>query len=215
MLNLTTLEGLVYTKLNDATGEYYPDASGALNEAQRLFVLLSLCLEKTVTFSLNGGVWAYNLLGAIPDFLLCRRIFNSLGKQLRPATIAELQSLNSSWQTTPGTPMRYVMRGLDFLALYPQPASADTLNIVYACCPVTMASGSDTPQIRGSSQYALVNHASYVLRNPEGGQEMAKFKGYFDEFLAEAKRTGDLVRERNRDSGLETPAMPFELQRVK
>ena len=213
-MNLTTLQGLVWQKLNDANGTYYPDATGALNEVQRLFVLLSLCLEAVETFPLTANTVSYNLLGTLTDFILPRRFYNSAGQQLRPATIAELEALDSAWQTTTGTPQRYVMRGLDWLAIYPQPAAADTLTAVYARCPVAMAAGSDSPEIRAASQYALVNGAAYVLRSPEGGQEMSKFTGFFQEFLAEAQKVATLVRERNRDSGFET-AGPFELERVK
>lgn len=213
-MDVTTLEGLVWTKLNDGGGVYYPSALGALNEGQRLFVLLSLCLEATESFTLTANQLSYNILGTLPDFVLPRRIYNSAGQQMRPATIAELEALDSDWQATTGTPYRYVVRGLDWLAVYPQPAAADTLSIVYARCPVGMVLGTDVPEIRVASQYALVNFAAYVLRNPEGGQEMSKFAGYFQEFLAEAQKVGDLVRARNRGSGFETKG-PFELERVK
>jgi hypothetical protein len=214
----SALETLIWQKLNDPGGTYAPDALGALNEGQRLFALLSLCLEKTVAFPLTAGTLAYNLLGPaanslFADLLVVRRVYNSEGRQLRPATIAELQALDANWQATPGVPARYVVRGLDWLAVYPQPPAADALLIVYACCPVPLAAAS-TPQIRSASQYALVNYGACALRTPEGGQEQEKFKGYFAEFLAEAQRTGELVRMRNRDSGFET-TMAFELERVK
>jgi len=207
------LEVLVWTKLNDATGVYYPDALGALNEAQRLFALLTLSLEKTAVYPLAAATLSYNLLGGLADFLLPRRIYNSQGRQLRPATIAELQALDANWRSSPGIPTRYTLRGFDWLAVYPQPPSADTLTIVYAQCPALLTAAAGSP-MRAASQYALANYAAYALRAPEGGQEQAKFKGCFEEFLAEAKRTADLVRMRNRDGGFET-AGPFELERVK
>jgi hypothetical protein len=213
-MTLTQLQALTWTKLNDGGGVFYPNATGALNEAQRLFVLLSLCLERTLPFPLTGGQLAYNVLATLPDFILPRRVYNSSGQQLRPATIAELEALDSGWQNTPGIPQRYVLRGLDWLAIYPQPAAADTLNIVYACCPATMEANGDSLQLRAASQYAPVNYSAWALRQIEGGQELAKFSGYRDEFMAEAKKVGDLIRERQRDSGFAT-AMPFELTRVK
>jgi hypothetical protein len=213
-MTLTTLELLTLGKLNDSTGTYYPDTSGALNEAQRVFVLLSLCLEKTASFALTGGQLSYNVLTQLPDFVLPRRVYNSSGQQMRPATIAQLEALDSDWQGTAGVPLRYVARGLDWLAVYPQPPSADTLSIVYACCPTTLAAGDDTPGIRMQSQYSLVNYASWALRQPEGGQEFAKFAGYLKEFMGEAVRVAALVRERNKDAGYETVG-PFELERVK
>lgn len=213
-MNLTTLEGLVWTKLNDGGGVYYPDAVGALSEAQRLFVLLSLCLEKTEPFALTAGQLAYNVLGTLGDLIVPRRIYNSLGAQLRPVTIAQLEAMDSGWQNTPGTPTRYVWRGLDWLAVYPQPVSADSLTIVYACSPAPLTEGAVVPQIRPASQYAMVNFAAWALRQPEGGQEFTKFGGLLPEFLAEAAKVAALVAARNQDAGLET-AGPFELERVK
>ena len=213
-MTLATLQSLVWTKLNDGGGVYYPDATGALNEAQRLFALLTLCLEATATFPLTANVFSYNLLGTLPDFILPRRIYNSGGQQMRPAVIAELEALDSAWQNTAGTPYRYASCGLDWLAVYPQPAAADTLQIVYASCPVSMVNPTDVPEIRAASQYALVNYAAWALRLAEGGQELAKFQGYLAEFFAEAKKVADLVRARNKDAAFQT-AMPYELQAVK
>jgi hypothetical protein len=213
-VTLATLEGLTWGKLNDGGGTYYPDAAGALNEAQRLFTLLSLCLETTASFALTGGQLSYNVLTQLADFILPRRVYNSAGQQLRPATIAQLEALDSDWQNTAGLPLRYVVSGLDWLAVYPQTPAADTLTIVYVRCPPTLALSTDVPQIRAASQYALVNYASWALRLPEGGQEFAKFGGYLKEFLTEATKVAALVRERNKDAAFETVG-PFELERVK
>jgi hypothetical protein len=213
-MTVAQLEQLVWTKLNDSTGTYYPQALGALNEAQRLFALLSLCLETSATFTLAAGTLGYNVLTQIPGFILPQRTYNSAGEQLRPSTVAELEALDANWMSTPGLPQRYVFRGLDFLMVYPQPAAADTLVIAHSRCPAMLAANGDVPEIRAASQYALANYAAWALRQPEGGQEFAKFAGYLKEFMAEAKKVGDLVRERNKDKGFETVG-PYELRVVK
>lgn len=213
-MTLAALETLILRKLNDPGGVSYPGAPGAVNEAQRLFVLLTLCLETSATFPLVASQVNYNVLATLPDFLLPRRIYNSQGQRLRPCSIAELEALDSAWQSTQGLPTRYVLRGLDWLAIYPQPEAADTLAISYACCPPSVVNSSDTPSIRTQSQYALVNFSAWALRQYQGGQEFAKFADFLQEFLGEAKKVSALVRDRNADSGFETTG-PFELERVK
>ena len=213
-MNVTTMERLVWQKLNDAGGVYYPSALGALNEAQRLFALLTLSLEKTATFSLPANTFSSQILPQLPDFILVRRIFNSLGAQLRPVTIAQLAALDSTWQLTTGTPTRYVTRGFNWIGVYPQPEADDTLSMVYARAPLALTGNDSIPEIRSVSHIALVNFAAWALRQPEGAQEFAKFAAYQADFMAEAKKVADLVRERNRDSGFET-VEPFELTRVK
>ena len=213
-MTLLTLEQLTWKKLNDTGGTYFPSAQAALNEAQRLFVLLSLCLEGNATLNLTANQLTLSILSQQADFLLPLRLFNSQGQQMRPALIADLEALDSDWQHTTGVPFRYVVLGLDLLLLYPQPAAADTLTLVYARCPVGMASPGDVAEIRAASQYALVNYAAWALRQPQGGQELAKFASYLQEFLAEAMKVAKLVRDRNRDGGFIT-APAFELTVTK
>jgi hypothetical protein len=204
----------VLTRLGDPVGTYYQNSVlDALNEGQRLFCLLTLSLETTVTFPLAAATLCYNCLLTNANFLLPRRIYNSAGGQLRPATIAQLQALDSNWMATPGLPTRYVVRGLDFLGVYPQPAAADTLTFAYARSPVPMAEPTDVPEIRTASHFALVNYASWALRQPEGGQEFAKFQTYFNEFMDEAQTVAELVKHRTPDTRAES--IPFELARTK
>ena len=208
------MERLVWQKLNDPGGVYYPSALGALNEAQRLFALITLSLETTAPFALAANTFSSQILPQLPDLILVRRVYNSLGAQLRPVTIGELAALDSTWQLTMGTPTRYVTRGINWIGVYPQPETDDTLSIVYARAPQALTGGDSVPEIRSVSHIALVNFAAWALRQPEGAQEFAKFAGYQAEFMMEAKKVADLVRERNRDLGFET-VQPFELTRVK
>lgn len=210
-MTLAQLQGLTWGLLNDGGGTYYPDATGAINEAQRFFVLLTLCLETTVTLPLVGGAVFQSILANQPGFVLSRRFFNSAGVQLFPATFSDLDAFDTNWRLAEGAPIRYVVRGLDLLAIYPHPAAADTLKMVMVTAPATLANPGDVPQIRAASHYALANYAAFVLRQPEGGQEFSKFKRYFGAFMAEVQKVADIVKARSKDTGYEI--MPYELKR--
>lgn len=203
------LEALAWDILDD-DGTTYPSANvyAALNEAQRLFCLLTLCLETTASFSLTAGTVWYHVLTQLPDFLLPRRIVGS-GGRCRPATIAVLDSLDTRWRKSPGAPSRYCFNGLDLLGLYKQPASADTLTITYAQSPAALVNPGDVPEIRETSHFALANYAAYAVRQPEGGQEFSKFLPYLNEFLDEATAVQKLVETKNLDARYEKS--PFEL----
>lgn len=207
------LQILALAKLNDPNGTYYAAAGGAVNEGQRRFVFETLCLETSGPLALTPATLSYSLLATLADFLAPLRIYNSSGARLRPSSIAELEALDSGWMNRPGTPARYVWRGLDWLAVYPQPPGADALTVYYANAPAPLVLDTDTPQIRAASQYALANWAAWALRLPEGGQELAKFGLYRAEYSAEAAAVRALVKDRNKDSDYER--MAFERTRVK
>jgi hypothetical protein len=211
-LTLSQIESLALTRLGD-NGTYYPGVLDAINEAQRLFCLVSLCLETSETFPLAANTALYNVLPALSGFVLARRIYYG-GRLLRPASLAQLEAVEANWQSSLGTPARYALCGLDFLAVYPQTSTASQLTIVHVRPPVPLVNLSDVPEIRPASHWALASYAAWAVRQVEGGQEFAKFQTYFDEFMAEAQIVAGLVRQRTRDSGLEV-AMPFELTRTK
>lgn len=212
-MNLAALETQTWTLLDD-DGTYYqqPAVDAALNEAQRFFCLLTLCLETTTSFALTAETTFYHVRQALPDWLLPRRILNSNGQRLRPARFTELDAVNTNWQATPGTPQRYAHAGMDFLGIYPQPAADDVLTVVYAAAPALLVSAGDVPDIQENSHFALPNYAAYALRQAEGGQEFSKFLGYFGDFLDEAQRVQGLIRAKNLDARYERP--PFELARM-
>ncbi len=207
---VSTLEQLVWTKLDD-DGTAYPAANvlSALNEAQRFFALLTLCLETTATFPLAAQTAFYLIDATVSNWLRPRRVLNSRGDRLRPASFSVLDALDTNWQFAPGLPARYAQRGFNLLAIYPQPPVADALTVTFAQSPAPLVNPTDATAIPEASAFALANYAAYALRQPEGGQEFQKFVGYFNDFLDEAQRVQALVKERNLDFGYER--MPFEL----
>lgn len=212
-MNLAALEQQTWDLVDD-DGTYYQELAvrAALNEAERLFCLITLSYEVTSSFPLNGEQAFYHVRETLTDWLAPRRLLASSGQRLRPGRLSDLDALNSGWQDTPGTPSRYAHLGLDFLAIYPQPAEADALVAVYAAAPPQMVDAADEPVIQENSHFALPNYAAYALRQPEGGQEFSKFLGYFNDFLDEVQRVQALVLAKNLD--LRYEIAPFELERM-
>jgi len=212
-MTTSSLQAAVWNLLDD-DGTYYPAANvlGALNEAQRFFCLLTLCLEMTSSFPLTAGTAFYHMLPVFPDWLLPRRVLNSAGQRLRPGRLNVLDALYPNWTNSPGTPKRYAHLGFDLLAICQQPTENDVMLVTYAQAPAPLENPTDVPEIRENSHFALPNYAAYALRQPEGGQEFRKFLGYFNDFLDEAQAVQMLVKAKNVDAGYERP--PFELERM-
>jgi len=175
----------------------------AINEGQDLASLLTLCLEKTVDFSLAGTFYTPRPL--FPDFLVPLRLSVG-GVRLRPSTIAELDALNPEWQDFGGTPSRYCTLGSNFLAVYPQ--SAVTAKFTYAYSPVALSSG-DTPAIPAAYHPDLVEYGVYRVRLKEGAQQLARGLGNLNKFLDSMQELGGLVRAKSRAARYDV--QPFEL----
>lgn len=174
-MNLTALQTRVLERLDDTGGVYYltSEVTAALNKAQRLFCFLTHCLERTATFDLTAGQFAYNLKddADFATFLLPLRVTCD-GRRVQPKTIHQLDTRNSRWRLKRGTPTDYAMLGFDSLFIYPTPdAPGASLVITAACEPVALVSGSDVPEIPEEDHPALPRFARYYLRAKEGGVE--------------------------------------------
>lgn len=187
------------------------EATAALNAAQRLFVLLTLCLESSGTLDLSTATPFYSLLTQFPGWLVPLRIRLSSGVKLRPARITDFAALDNAWSTTLGSPTRYALLGFDFLAAYPVPSSDLTAAVTFASCPAALALATDTPAIPAEYHPALIDGAIPLMRVKEGGQELQKTMTYWNRFLDDAQRLGDYVRARNQEQGYDH--RPFELRR--
>ncbi len=192
------------------------EVTAALNEAQRFFVLLTLALETTATFTLPAyGVDVttpfYHMRSSYPDWLLPLRVTLLTGTRVRPTRIQDLDLFDSGWQTTTATaPLRYAALGFDFMVVYPQVEEELAINITYAQAPVPLVSDTDVPQIPEEHHPDLVDYAVYRLRMKEGGQEFQKVLTYFNRFLDGAQAYGNYVRARNIGSGYDKE--PFEME---
>jgi len=193
------------------TPVYYPYAEvlSAVNRAERLFVLLTLCLETTVTFQATGATF-YNMRSFFTDWMLPLRISTVAGQRVRPARLVDLDALDAGWQANYGATSRYVALGFDFVALYQQMAMP--LIITYAQAPAPMVQATDTPSINEDYHPALIDGAIPWLRVKEGGQEFQKTMPYLKRFLAEADREARYVRTRNLAARYDN--LPYEMRRL-
>ena len=207
----TTIE-----RVGDAVGDtmYYSvaETQNALNACQRLFCLLTLCLETTGTFALaTDGTSSYQMLSEFADWLLPLRIRIVNGAKLALGTISDLGAIDDNWRLTRGTPQRYAVTGFGLLSTYPQASSPATLSITYARCPDPMGWGSDVPEIPAEYHINLIDGAIPMLRSKEGAQEWQKIIDQWDRFIAACRHCGERIRARNRELGYD--AMPAELER--
>lgn len=183
----------------------------AINEGQMLCSLLTLCLEKTVNFSL-GAAYSLDANGAfyqprpvLTDLIAPLRIAVG-GIRLRPSAIGELDAWNSAWQATPGLAARYCTLGCNLLAVSPQ--SVQTAQITYAYSPAALGA-TDSPVIPATYHPELVDYAVYRIKLKEGAQQLQRGLGYLNNYLDAMTRLGDYVRSRSLASHYDV--QPFEL----
>lgn len=179
----------------------------SINEGERVFSWLSLCLEKTSPITLTGETFSW-LRPLFPDFLAPLKLMVG-GRRVRPVTLPELDALNAQWQDTVGTPQRYFLVGFSLFGTYPQEATEASLTYARSPVPIT-AIGAQSPEIALEWHMALAWWSIYRIRLKEGAQGLARGLKYLNEFLDAATRCGDLVRNRSRAMGLDT--QPVELQ---
>jgi hypothetical protein len=220
-MNIATIEQHVLERLgeNPASPQFYKPAEvlAAVNTAQRMFCLLTLCLEATATLALGTDVF-YWLLTQFSDFLLPLRVRVSAGSPLagtrvKPVRLQDLDALDPNWQAANGTPERYACLGFDFVAFYKVPAAPNTgvgVDITYARSPLVMTAAS-TPEIPEEDHPALEACAIPLLRAKEGGSEFQKAVPLFDVFMAAATKRANYVKARNLAQRYDR--VPFALDR--
>jgi len=200
----------VSQRLDEAgTPVYYTavEINAALNEALRFFCLLTLGLEITATWT-PSGTFAH-MMGVFADWVTVLRITDATGAQVRPATLADLASLDPSWPFDSATPARYVCLGADLIGLYGSPVMP--LNVTYVQAPATLVLDTDTPAIPAEYHPRLIEYAIYRCRQIEGLQEFSKTLKYFASFIAGAQQYGAYVRSRNIGSRYDKVPMQLEL----
>ena len=187
-----------------------PMATAALNRSLRLFVLRSLCVERSTTLTLTAATAWHHVRVQIADFLLPLR-FEYGGAHVRPARLGDLEALSATWQATAGDPERYLVAGLDLIAIYKQLAAGGSLTTIYAAAPAKLSADSDVPEIPAEYHDDLVGAAIALLRLAEGGQELDKSLPGLARMLAGAAKVAAYVRQRSLDLRYDT--LPAELDR--
>lgn len=191
------------------------EATAALNRAQRLFVLLTLCLETSGQVGLAANTTYYTPRSNLSDWLLPLRVSvnGATNPKVRPATLAQLAAQSSTWESDEGDPTHYGQLGLNLFFVSPRPTDGNTtLDVVYASQPAKMVTSDDTPEIQAEYHEALIDYAVPWLRLKEGGQELQKAVAHhMPRFHEAARKCGDYVRRRSLDLRYDT--LPFELAR--
>lgn len=209
------ISGLVSERLNEAAAvggpQFYPPTEilAAVNEGQRLFCLLTLCLERQSALTIPPNTTFLHVLLLIDDYLAPLRITDAAGLKVRPTTFSELWSLDAGWPAAAGPPIRYVAAGADLLAVYRTSAAPVTVQLQYAGAPALLVSDGDVPEIPTEYHQELANYGIYRVRQVEGGAEFAATLPLLDHFLQAAQNYGDFIRARNVGAGYDS--MPFEL----
>jgi hypothetical protein len=195
-----------------ATRHSFAEALAAFNEGQRLFVLLTLCLENTGGLTLQATQSWYRVLSSHPDFLLPLRVrvAGTGGGKVDFARLEEMDALNPEWESEPGLPERYTVLGFDLLAVHPRPAGPGaSLDLTFARCPVKLTGSESTPEIPEEYHAALIDYAIPTLKAKDGGAEFTAALKHLDRFLTAAQKMGDFVRARNKAAQYDRT--PFEL----
>lgn len=191
-----------------ATTHPPPEVLMAINEAQELFALMTLCLETTLTLTLTAYSTFVNISTTLPDYLVPLRLSTGAGR-VRPATLADLDAENTSWQATSGTPLRYATLGFNLLIVTPQPTADTSSTFRYARSPLRLVNDTDVPEIPLEFHQCLADYGVYRVKLKEGGQQLQRGMKYLNAFMDEATRFGNYVRQRSLAARLDT--LPFEL----
>lgn len=197
---LSELRQRTAVMLEDPGMIYYTpgELTHSLNFMQRLYVLLTLAIERTVSFPLTNGITFYEIDSVLSDFIAPLRITFE-GVRLRPMTLHSLNMLDGLWRLRTGPATHYVQEGMNLLGIYPTPASGvNALSLTYAAEPSEMVLDSDFPEIASEQQIFLQDGAYYLSRLKEGGAEAAGGVRYFKRFLEAAQHYGSFVRARSR-----------------
>lgn len=175
----------------------------ALNQLQRFFVFMTLCLETTATFTMSNAP-AYKMLTYFPDWIAPLRV-RGAGK-IKPARLADFAALDAQWTGRPGVTTRYAMSGIDLMSVHRQ--STAVLTITYARSPVYLAMTAE-PEIPQEDHEGLIEGAIPLLRIKEGQQEWQKTLPSWGEFMAVISRRSQMMRARVIEQGYDSS--PTEL----
>jgi len=203
-MTLAELQARTLQRIGETSdsGAYYTaeEVRVALNEGQRLFAFLTLCLETTGSLPLTANATWYRPLETFNDWIAPLRIRNSGfgGAKLEPYRLEKLDALSSNWQSQSGTPRSYASAGPNLIAVFPQPsAGGASLSITYARSPIPLVGSGQAPEIPEEYHHDLILYALPRLRTKEGAEEWRKNAPDMARFWQSAKKLATYVRARN------------------
>jgi len=221
-VTVAQISALILSQVDDVDGDGFapatapnttpPEVLAAINEGQELATWLTLCLETTASFPIGAahsidaaGCW-YLPRPVLTDFLVPLRLVYG-GTRVRPATLAEMEMENTSWQAAAGTPARYACLGFNLLAITPQ--ASGTAQMTYARSAAPLVNDADVPELFEQYHQNLVDYGVYRVRLKEGAQGMARGLERLNVFLDDMTKLGDWVRART--AAARYDVTPFEL----
>lgn len=174
------------------------EAGDAINAAQGVFALLTLCLEDVASVPVAAGSLITATSVAAPRLIAPLRVELN-GTRLQPGTLADFAALNPAWMDLSelSTPQRYAMAGWNGLLLFPVSDSDIDIAVRFATAPVALVADSDVPAIPEEDHSALPGYANFRLALKEGAEPLNAAVPGLRRFLATAQRRMDLVRSRS------------------
>ena len=203
-MTLGEIEAKLRARVGDGGSSYWTAAevAEAVNAAQRIFALLTWCLESRGTLSVLANQAEVRLLAAFPSMIAVIRMENPDGERLFPTTVNGFAAGDDHWRAARAVyPGFYAVHGFDYALFFPAPSGSVNLTVTYARGPAAVAVAGDVPEIPEEYHAALVDGAEPLLRLKEGGQEFAKVLPAWESFMGAARLCAQKVRERNKLAG--------------
>lgn len=198
----------------------FPEIEAALNQAQRLFAFLTLCIERSVSLALESSVFFGSQLPS--DWVLPLRIKDTTlaaapsNAKVHPARLEDFIAENLWWQYDVGLPKRYAVLGSSGLVIFPAAAApGGSVRVRYAAMPVLMDSDGDIPEIPAEYHNTLADWAVVRLRCKEGGQEFMKEMARSQHFFEDAKKLALWTRSRYLGLGYDTVPSEEVIQAIE
>ncbi len=215
-MTLSQLRNQTLQRLNESTSSpaWWTAAmvDAAVNEALMAFVLLTLCLEKTATFTITGGNNFVTPMSTATDWFLPVRVRNAGGAKLYPGVIDDFHAESVDWQAQRAIPRKYAALGCNLLAFFPVEAENSSVSIVYAYSPTRLTGEDHVPAIPEEDHPALSDYALWRCEVKAGGADLASAAARLESFLNQAARRASQVRARNLAQGYDR--IPTEISQA-
>lgn len=198
---------------NPAAPAWYTaaEAGAAINEAQRLFAMATLAVEKTATVTLPANSPLLDLRPLLAALIAPFRVSTAAGARLFPSSIEAMAAIDSRFLGIEGAPRFYAMAGA-LMVVTPQPAAPLNLSVLYAATPADLSADGDQPELPEEDHAALIDRAFYVLVSvKEGASRRQEAEPAQAAFAAAIEARAELVRARVRAAAYDTE--PFETRR--
>lgn len=129
----------------DYTGNDKTELDQKLNEGILDILRRTRCYQTFGTEALVAGTWQYTMDTTALTMIKVYTTSGSSSSQMEQVTPAELIDLQTSSTLQSSPVSRYAIAGASTLLVYPTPASADTLNLLYVPRPTAMSAAGNDP----------------------------------------------------------------------